>query len=134
MAQAFISSGLRDKGYVHINVDDSWELFNRSNTGELVADPAKFPHGIKPVADKLHSEQMKLGLYTSDAERSCKKTAGTLYHEALDATTLSNMGIDFIKVDNCGEVNLNSYAKYSAMRDAFNASRGAAAAPAIVYR
>jgi hypothetical protein len=133
MAQAFISSGLQAKGYVYMNIDDSWELFNRSTGGELVPDPEKFPNGMVPVAEKLHLQNLKLGLYTSDAERSCKRTAGSLYHEVQDAHTLSEMKIDFIKVDNCGEVNLNSYAKYSALRDAFNASRQAANDLPIVY-
>jgi hypothetical protein len=133
LADAFVVSGLFAKGYNQINIDDSWELFNRSASGELLPDPTKFPEGMGPVADRLHSQKMKLGLYTSDAQRSCKKTAGSLYHEVQDARTLAQMKIDFIKVDNCGEVNLNSYAKYSAMRDAFNASRQAATDPAITY-
>ena len=77
--------------------------------------------GVRPLRDWLHARHLTLGLYTSDAERSCKPTAGSLYHESQDAATLAvEYGVDFIKVDDCGEVNLNSFAKYSALRDAFN--------------
>ena len=83
---------------------------------------------MRPLRDWLHARNLSLGLYTSDAERSCKATAGSLYHEAQDAATLAlDYGIDFIKVDNCGEVNLNSFAKYSALRDAFNRTGAAVA-------
>jgi hypothetical protein len=81
--------------------DDSWELFNRSASGSLQPDPRKFPAGVRPLRDWLHARNMTLGLYTSDAERSCKPTAGSLYHETADAATLAlDFGIDFIKVDN----------------------------------
>ena len=121
VAGSFIRSGLADLGYTRMNLDDSWELFNRSASGALQPSPEKFPNGIQPLRDWLHARNLTLGLYTSDAERSCKVTAGSLYHESQDAATLAlGMGIDFIKVDNCGEVNLNSFAKYSALRDAFN--------------
>lgn len=48
----------------------------------LLPDPTKFPEGIKPLRDWLHERNLTLGLYTSDAERSCKKTTGSLYHES----------------------------------------------------
>jgi len=79
-------------------------------------DSAKLPQGMKPLRDWMHARNLTLGLYTSDAERSCKKTAGSLFHESIDATTLA---VEWgIKVDDCGEVNLNSFAKFSALRDA----------------
>tara|TARA_B110000208_G_scaffold4136_1_gene5458 strand:- start:181 stop:2292 length:2112 start_codon:yes stop_codon:yes gene_type:complete len=121
VASSFLSSGLASLGYSSMNLDDSWELFNRSAAGALQPDPAKFPNGMKPLRDWLHDRNLTLGLYTSDAERSCKFTAGSLYHESIDAATLAlDYGVDFIKVDDCGEVNLNSFAKFSALRDAFN--------------
>ena len=46
VASAFISSGLADLGYTRMNLDDSWELFNRSAAGALQPNPEKFPHGI----------------------------------------------------------------------------------------
>ena len=43
VADGFVSSGLAELGYTSMNLDDSWELFNRSAAGKLVPDPAKFP-------------------------------------------------------------------------------------------
>ena len=120
MARKFNATGLFALGYSSINLDDSWELFNRSADGALQPDPNKFPRGISPVAAELHRMGMSLGVYTSDAERSCKYTAGSLYHEQQDTATLAGWDIDFLKVDNCGEVNLNSFAKYTVLRDALN--------------
>ena len=100
VAASFVSTGLAALGYTAMNLDDSWELFNRSDAGALLPDPAKFPQGMRPLRDWLHARNLTLGLYTSDAERSCKKTAGSLYHESADAATLAlEFGIDFIKVD-----------------------------------
>jgi|EP01046_Picozoa_sp_COSAG06_P007156 alpha-galactosidase len=100
VATGFIETGLTQLGYTSMNLDDSWELMNRSASGELLPDPAKFPAGIKPLRDWLHARNLSLGLYTSDAERSCKPTAGSLYHESLDAKTLAlDFQVDFIKVD-----------------------------------
>ena len=89
MASGFVSSGLADLGFTSMNLDDSWELFNRSAAGALQPDPAKFPGGIRALRDWMHDRNLTLGLYTSDAERSCKPTAGSLYHETQDAATLA---------------------------------------------
>jgi alpha-galactosidase len=102
VATGFIESGLAQLGYTHMNLDDSWELMNRSASGALVPNPAKFPGGVRALRDWLHDRNLTLGLYTSDAERSCKPTAGSLYHESQDAKTLAlEFGADFIKVDKC---------------------------------
>ena len=88
VASAFVSTGLAALGHTSMNLDDSWELLNRSASGALLPDPAKFPQGIKPLRDWLHARNLSLGLYTSDAERSCKVTAGSLFHESQDAASL----------------------------------------------
>ena len=43
-------------------------------------------------------------------------------NEVIDAQTFADWGVKYAKVDNCGQLNLNSYAKYSVMRDALNAT------------
>ena len=50
-ADLLISSGLADCGYEYIVIDDCWSLRQRDVTGRLIPDPAKFPHGMKYVAD-----------------------------------------------------------------------------------
>ena len=63
-ADALCESGLRDKGYEYIVVDDCWSLKQRDENGRLVADPEKFPNGMKAVADYVHSKGLKVGMYS----------------------------------------------------------------------
>ena len=56
-----ISDGLKKDGplmkagYSYINVDDCWFAPSRDAQGNLVADPVKFPSGIKALADYVHT-------------------------------------------------------------------------------
>lgn len=50
-ADIMVSSGLKDAGYEYVVIDDCWSLKQRDENGCLVADPEKFPHGMKAVAD-----------------------------------------------------------------------------------
>ena len=59
-ADSMASSGLRDAGYVYINLDDGWAV-GRNSTGFLEADTKKFPRGLKFVADYIHSKGLKFG-------------------------------------------------------------------------
>ena len=63
-AEAIVASGLRDAGYEYIVLDDGWSLPQRDENGRLVPDPQKFPRGIGPLADDLHSMGLKLGIYS----------------------------------------------------------------------
>lgn len=54
-ADAFIENGLKDAGYEYVVIDDCWSEKQRNEKGELVPDHWKFPNGIKPVADYVHS-------------------------------------------------------------------------------
>src|SRR5437764_1352117 len=51
IADLFVASGLKAAGYQYVNLDDCWALPARDASGDLVPDPARFPHGIKAVAD-----------------------------------------------------------------------------------
>jgi len=61
MADAMVSSGMKDAGYEYINIDDCWMDTVRDAQGRLQADPKRFPHGIKWLADYIHSKGLKLG-------------------------------------------------------------------------
>jgi len=101
-ARALIASGMQAKGYTYINLDGGWDLFARSQKGELVADPGRFPHGIKPVADYVHSLGLKFGIYTSAGLFNCARTsAGSYGHYQQDATTFAAWGVDYVKFDWC---------------------------------
>ena len=51
MADYLVSEGYRDLGYVYVNMDNCWATKNRDKNGTLVADPVRFPSGIKALAD-----------------------------------------------------------------------------------
>jgi alpha-galactosidase len=44
IADAMVSSGLREAGYVYVNIDDCWHG-QRDANGFIQADSKKFPHG-----------------------------------------------------------------------------------------
>ena len=101
-ARALAASGMRAAGYNFINVDGGWNLRNRNKQGELVPDPAKFPHGIRPVADYVHSLGLKFGMYTSAGMMNCAGTsAGSFGHYQTDAATFAAWGVDYLKLDWC---------------------------------
>jgi alpha-N-acetylgalactosaminidase len=62
-ADAMVKGGFRDAGYKIVWIDDCWALKERNATdGRLVPDPSRWPHGLKVVADYVHSLDMQLGL------------------------------------------------------------------------
>ena len=64
IADVMVSSGMKDAGYRYIVLDDGWMAMQRdSKTGDLVADPKKFPHGMKALSEYVHSKGLKFGLY-----------------------------------------------------------------------
>jgi alpha-galactosidase len=100
-ADAMVSSGLHAVGYQYINIDDSWDLTARDASGNLVPDPAKFPNGIKAVADYVHGKGLKLGIYADRGVMTCSKFPGSYGFEAKDVALFASWGIDYVKVDNC---------------------------------
>jgi len=93
-----VSSGLRDAGFVSLNLDDGW-AFNRSSDGTIIPDPNLFPNGIKPVVDYIHSKGLKFGLYTARGSVTCLNRPGSDGHEFQDAATYAQWGVDFLKED-----------------------------------
>lgn len=68
-AQKLVSTGLKDLGYVYVNVDDCWSDKSKgrdSKTKRIIPDAKKFPNGISGLAQKIHSMGLKMGIY-SDA-------------------------------------------------------------------
>ncbi|KAK3897854.1 glycoside hydrolase superfamily [Staphylotrichum tortipilum] len=100
-ANAFISLGLKDLGYTYINIDDCWSTLSRNSSGYLVPDPAKWPNGIKPVVDQIHSMGLKFGLYGCAGTKTCGGYPGSQGYEVKDAQTLAAWGVDYWKYDNC---------------------------------
>lgn len=101
-ADAFVALGLPEAGYEYIVIDDCWSLRDRDpETGKIVPDPAKFPHGMKYVSDYIHSKGLKFGMYSCAGTRTCADYPGSFDHEFLDAKTFAEYGCDFLKYDFC---------------------------------
>ena len=123
MADAMVSSGMRDAGYIYVNIDDTWEGV-RDGQGNLQANH-KFPD-MKALADYVHSKGLKLGIYSSPGPRTCAGYPASYGHEEQDAKTFAAWGIDYLKYDWCsaGKIYKNDALQpvYQKMGDALAAS------------
>src|SRR6266436_10432113 len=117
MADAVVSSGMQAAGYQYVNIDDCWQV-SRDPSGTIVADPARFPSGIKALADYVHGKGLKLGIYTDAGTGTCEKRPGSLNHEVQDAKTYASWGIDYVKIDWCNAEGLDPEVQYAKLRDA----------------
>jgi alpha-galactosidase len=106
-ADAFISSGLADHGWAYINIDDGWEAQERTAKGELLTNE-KFPD-MNALSDYVHSQGLKLGIYSSPGTLTCGGFLGSYQHEKQDVKTWAGWGIDYLKYDWCsyGKIALN---------------------------
>jgi len=101
-ADALISLGLAGLGYTTLTIDDRWHLEERDENGRMVADPDKFPNGIKFLADYMHQRGLRLGLYSSAGVFTCSGfLPGSLGREREDVAMLVEWGVDYLKYDNC---------------------------------
>jgi alpha-galactosidase len=97
-ADQLVATGMKDAGYVYVNIDDTWEG-QRDATGMLHTN-AKFPD-MKALADYVHSKGLKIGIYSGPGPRTCAGYAGSLGHEEQDAQLYASWGIDYLKYDLC---------------------------------
>jgi len=120
-ADAIVKTGLKDAGYEYVNIDDCWAV-NRTESGEIVPDPVAFPSGMKALADYVHSKGLKFGLYSDAGYMTCGRRPGSLGYEKQDAKTYAEWGVDYLKYDNCFNDGSDPRIRYTAMRDALNAT------------
>ena len=99
MADAMVTSGMRDAGYVYLNIDDTWEGV-RDAKGNLGSNK-KFPD-MKALVDYVHARGLKFGIYSSPGPRTCAEYPGSYGHERQDAETFAAWGVDYLKYDWCG--------------------------------
>jgi alpha-galactosidase len=97
-ADAMVANGMRDAGYVYLNIDEAWEG-DRDSTGNIHSN-AKFPD-MKALADYVHSRGLKLGIYSSPGPQTCDGYRGSYGYEAQDAAAFAAWGIDYLKYDWC---------------------------------
>jgi len=123
IADFFVSSGLREAGYVYVNTDEGWETKARDNkTGKLQWNSNAYPSGLPTFISKLHAQGLKYGIYGAASGVTCGNDPGQLYHEDLDAATYAEWGVDYLKSDNCATYALGPSVRFGAMRDGLNRS------------
>src|SRR5690349_16091146 len=120
-ADTLVSSGMRDAGYVYVVIDDCWQV-GRDAEGVLLADPAKFPSGMKALGDYIHSKGLKFGIYSDAGTKTCAGRPGSRGYEFQDARQYAAWGVDYLKFDWCSTTTQDARSSYALMREALNAS------------
>jgi len=121
MAEAMVSSGMKEAGYQYINIDDCWHG-QRDSLGFIHPDPERFPSGMKALADYIHSLGLKFGIYSDAGWKTCAGKPGSRGHEYQDALQYARWGVDYLKYDWCNTEGLKAEGAYLTMRDALYAA------------
>ena len=123
MADAMVSSGMKDAGYIYVNIDDTWEDVRDANG--VLGTNHKFPD-MKALADYVHSKGLKIGIYSGPGPRTCGNYPASYGHEEQDAKMYAAWGIDYLKYDWCSAGNIYKDDKlqpvYQKMGDALHAT------------
>ena len=116
-ADAMISSGMHAAGYEYVVIDDCWQVARDAN-GNILADPQRFPSGIKALADYVHSKGLKFGIYSDAGTKTCAGRPGSRGYEYQDARQYAAWGVDYLKYDWCSTDTENAEAAYTTMHRA----------------
>jgi hypothetical protein len=127
IADKLVSSGLAQRGYRYVNVDDGWWLRRRAD-GRVEVRTSMFPSAampdgstsLRPFVDRLHAAGLKAGLYTDIGRNACsqiwdanspnlpvgtqaEREIGSHDFQAQDMRLMfEEWNVDFVKVDACG--------------------------------
>jgi alpha-galactosidase len=118
VADAFLTNGMKDAGYNYIVIDDCWQVSRDSVSGKIIADPKRFPSGIKALADYIHSKGLKFGIYSDAGRLTCQGRPGGYSHEEIDAKTYADWGVDYLKYDWCHNEGIDPLVVYPKMSKA----------------
>jgi len=119
MADGMVKSGMKDAGYQYVVIDDCWQVA-RDPDGNIVPDPQRFPGGIKPLADYVHSLGLKFGIYSDAGSKTCAGRPGGLGHEYQDALKYAAWGVDYLKYDWCNTTSQDARSSYANIRNALD--------------
>jgi alpha-galactosidase len=97
-ADQIVATGMKDAGYVYVNIDDAWQ--GKRDADGVLHSNEKFPD-MKALADYVHSKGLKIGIYSGPGPKTCAGYEGSLGHEEQDAKLYASWGIDYLKYDLC---------------------------------
>lgn len=131
-ARALVRTGLAARGYDTVTIDDCWMTTKRDDRGNLHPDPARFPHGMRPVAAAIHALGLKFGIYEDAGYETCGRFAGSgepkgggTPHFAADARLFASWGVDYLKLDGCNVYVRKGQSENEAYRAAYHAESDA---------
>lgn len=131
-ARALVKTGLAARGYDTVTIDDCWMQKDRDAKGNLQADPQRFPHGMKPIADAVHALGLKFGIYEDAGYATCDGLAGSgeikgggKDHFLQDTRLFASWGVDYLKLDACNVFIPQGSSKIAAYRKAYVAQNAA---------
>ncbi len=109
-ADAMVSSGMMDHGYMYVNIDDCWPVKPDATDSTLIGEPRdkngminsnkRFPD-MKALTDYIHHKGLKAGIYTSPGTLTCGGYVSAYGFEEKDVTRFTEWGYDFLKYDWC---------------------------------
>eukprot|EP00949_MAST-11_sp_MAST-11-sp1_P003059 g3059.t1 len=103
-ADALVAGGYIDAGYTGVHIDDCWSEKSRDpKSGALRPNASRFPHGMANLGDYIHQRGGQFGLYTAESKETCAGYPGSKDFEIVDANTFRDWGVDYLKVDGCGD-------------------------------
>ena len=119
VADALISTGLKDKGYNYVWIDAGWQVCpaERDANGTPLSQ-----FSLQGFVDYCHARGLKPGIYTDTGDDGCGICFGSASYIKKDMDFFSTIGFDALKIDHCGG-NPNftdSQLSYQAFRDAIN--------------
>lgn len=127
-ARALVRTGLAARGYDTVTIDDCWMTTKRDSHGNLQPDPARFPHGMRPVAAAIHALGLKFGIYEDAGYQTCGRFAGSgepkgggAPHFLADARLFASWGVDYLKLDGCNVYVHKGESENDAYRAAYHA-------------
>ncbi len=120
-ADALVATGMKDAGYQYVVIDDCWQV-SRDGAGKIVIDAARFPSGMKALADYVHSKGLKFGIYSDAGTKTCAGRPGTKSYEEIDAKTYAEWGVDYLKFDWCSSEGQDTRDAYGRMSQALRSS------------
>jgi len=117
MADALVESGMKEAGFEYVVIDDCWQV-GRDSAGYIIADPIRFPNGIKYVADYVHALGLKFGIYSCAGSKTCQGRPGSRGFQEQDAKTYADWDVDYLKYDWCYNQGQDAETAYKTMSDA----------------
>ncbi len=121
IADAIVSSGMKEAGYQYVVIDDCWQV-ERDALGRIVPDAARFPSGMQALAGYVHGKGLKFGLYSDAGAKTCEGRPGSNGYEIVDAQQYAAWGVDYLKYDWCSTDGVDPKIAYPTMRDALRAT------------